>query len=384
MIETYVQLPFRVIRFVRYTATASASSASAPKLKTVHHPLAIEAKHIDYTSLEQLIREQFPPPPRAGAGSGSGNSKPKDGRTDAELHRHFDLTRRDIAAAFFSNCPPTNSGITNYSADQNAQLNEAIRSAADEAGFTTLSNSQQQGTGVTRRRRRRRNIVEMGSGTGRLVPLLASMFCHSDGDEQAERKSTSICTTTTTTTSFEFNEPLPALREAAQQVVDRTFRKKLDVTVRSDDAEAILARRTQHLLNSSSPQRGKESAIDEESDDILVCSGVAQYLSDFAIIGLLHTAGFSKAIVQEDVCGLGQLAAVYHERDGSYIRSDTYFEEALFKSSSALSAAAADPDSPSALRQPLSKILAKRQTIIEGCITNTYALSLSQQQRVEA
>lgn len=330
MLDRYLSqaaFPIRVARFMRYRAAPSST-----KRQGVYHPSSICCGEIDYPSLNDLIRAEFPPPPRGGDVSGSttaSTAAPLPEETDAALHARFDLAKGSIAHAFFNACEPTNSGITNFDENQNSQLNDALRDCGDAI--------------LDSNKARRYRVVEVGSGTGRLVPVLGSIFF--DAERKALRDAT----------SFEFNEPVDSLRVACQKAVARTFgnsgsNNKI-AAVRGDDASSLLLRRIDEKLNKAS-----QSQAEDGSAEVLVMSGVAQYLSDFHFVNLLATAEFG--LIQEDVSGLGQPALVFHERDASLVRSDVYFDE-LFRLAGAT-------------------VLARRQTVIDGCITHTWALQRQQ------
>jgi hypothetical protein len=111
-------------------------------------------------------------------------------------------------------------------------------------------------------------------------------------------------------------------------------------------------------------------------------SGVAQYLSDKTLCDLLSL--FPKVLLQEDVALNGQLNGVseiieedsisifsiYHERDGSFVRSEKYFEEEIFGGNFYLE----EEESTKTREIVKFDIVGKSDHFIHGCCTKTWAL----------
>lgn len=216
------------------------------------------------------------------------------------------IIQNRLASTFFSSRPATHEGITGFTDDMNSK---------DEAQLREFLNEHKVSCDI---------LTEVGSGTGRLVPLWRSI---------ASKKAT-------------FVEPDPKLVAAME--------KNAVETQGSCDVEFVTALVSDYLamLKDVPPVLGQKGAV-----SMVTAAGTFLYLSDEQIVGLLKR--YDSAVVKED-CSMSrasvdatemfvprvdlmltnpELTAVKEgtvpvgllaEYDGSIVRSKEHFE-ALFK-----------------------------------------------------
>jgi hypothetical protein len=351
------------VRLFAYQAAAGSTS--------IHAPTAGDAQLIEYPSLDALVAARMGRPAPSAT-----QPPPLPPRRTRHAHVEFDIVRRAWTRQFFAACDATHAGITNYSDAENARLNLGLREVAraaeaatrDAAAPATFLGDVD-------------HVTELGAGTGRLASELAALFA---ADALASRR------------HFLFCEPDDRLRAACAAAVERAFfapsmpsaagRDRSTVAVRGYDTDALI----KHRLASLFPQDAPADAPCrlKASKDMLVMSGVAQYMSDCQLTTLLST--FPRVLLQEDVVpafvardivaaaaaapasiidgsqsvGEEPMAAVVHDRDGSFVRSPAYF--------AALFSAPAVRTWRSCAR-PM-RVLATDVNECQGCLTMTWAL----------
>ena len=304
----------RCTHVVRFRAGGMTGATS------VHHPRAVPHSHTKFATMSAMIRAEYPLPAAAvSARVGVASSSSASPSTDEDVvalreQHHFEEMRQAQTRAFFENCEPTDVGVTNYDDAANGALNECLRAAAWPSPDATFCR------GIER-------VVEVGSGTGRLVPFLTAGL----GLDGARR--------------FTFCEPDAHLRAACDRATATWNRD----AARNKDG-AVVAESTDWSAAEVAARTWRGSDFDDHYQRrhaLLVMSGVAQYVPDALLQALL--AGFDRVLLQEDVCdsfvaaaaarnaraavapgGREDMCAVLHNRDGSWVRSEAYFAE-LFR-----------------------------------------------------
>lgn len=346
------------------TASAAEKKSSSASSSTVHHPHAAPIELLRFESFDQMISDPDLCSTRF----------PKIAEKYFSQRLFEQKVKNPSTAEFFFNCEATHKGITNFDDQTNENLNSSLLEAVAAAAVLPLpSSSSMLGEGRFLFENVRQ-VVELGAGTGRLSRVIAKLYA-----QEFYRSNNN-----TEPFDFLFCEPNEKLRASCIENVRKSFAEAAAETKSRDTRSGIIfnekrrsfcgeVRIEEHDVNrfiSTFP------SPKQHENQLLIMSGVAQYMSDKTLTELLSL--FPKILLQEDVSSVVSAAefmdekifAIFHERDGSFVRSEHYWEEEIFRGRFWME--------EMGQKQVVSfNILGKSEHFVHGCMTKTWALERS-------